>query len=103
MTDEQWFELAATFVTGAAYIDVDKNGMPCNPDQMLECDILDGIAEQLRFHEPLPAGRHALAVHAAAVAWMRLWASRGRYSPDRGSDWLAARSRLPDVWDLTNA
>jgi hypothetical protein len=92
-------DAANRFLTAASLIDLDAEGLPCNPDQTREIDITSELAHRLTDALRPTDGPVARAVWVVAEEWNCLLAANlhGARRPEMGRRWLAAQANAAQL------
>jgi hypothetical protein len=92
-------DVALRFLMAASRIDLDAEGLPCNPDQALEVDSTSRLARRLTDALRPTDGPAARAMWVMAEEWNCLLAAHehGTRRLDVGRRWLAARANAADL------
>jgi hypothetical protein len=92
-------DAANRFLAAASLIDLDAEGLPCNPDQTREIDIMSELAHRLTDALGPTDGPVERAVWVVAEEWNCLLAvnQHSARRPEMGRRWLAARANAAQL------
>ena len=94
MIPDALLDIARQFITAGSLIELDDNGLPCNPSQALEVIVTTRLAQRL-LHVLRPGDDDA--VYTLADAWVSLVATQAGRDRQAGARWLSARASAPDL------